>query len=363
MSDLQLSLLMIGAVVVAVVYLYNWLQERRLRHRLQQGFGEARHDVLLKGAYEPVAGEARLEPQFVAAEPAARWDQAISGSPGPGAGMDGAPAGFDDVLDYVAEIRAEGAIADAVISELTSKIASCGKPARLSGFDPKRGGWEDVVRGGGVRYTQLRAGLQIANRAGPVNATQLATFCDSVRHCAERIPAAQECPDAQAALKSARELDAFCAKVDVAIGVNIVAPEGEPFSGTRIRTAAEAAGFKLEPDGVFHFRGDGRQTLFTLDNHEPAPFLPESIKSLTTAGITLLLDVPRVANGSSVLERMLGIAGSLAAALGGRLVDDNRATLSEAGVSRIKEQLASIQAAMTARGVPAGGVRALRLFS
>ena len=31
------------------------------------------------------------------------------------------------------------------------------------------------------------------------------------------------------------------------------------------------------------------RTLFTLDNHEPAPFLPEQIKHLSTAGITLLL--------------------------------------------------------------------------
>jgi len=44
-------------------------------------------------------------------------------------------------------------------------------------------------------------------------------------------------------------------------------------------------------------------------------------------------------------------------------VDDNRAALSEAGTARIKEQLRSIHAAMAKRGVPAGGARALRLFS
>jgi hypothetical protein len=362
MSDLQLSLLMIGAVVVCAVYLYNWVQERRLRRRLRQAFGDARDDVLLKGGFEPVTGDGRLEPQFVPAGPA-RWEEAARAASGASVDADRGSAGFDAVLDFVAEIAAEATIADALVGELSSRVASCGKPARISGLDPKRGGWEDVVRGAGGRYTRLQAGLQIVNRAGPVNAAQLATFCDAVRHCAEKIPAAVECPDAQAALKSARELDAFCANVDVAIGVNIIAPESQSFAGTRIRAAAEAAGFKLEPDGVFHYRGDGRQTLFTLDNHEPAPFLPESIKALSTSGITLLLDVPRVANGGSVLERMLEVADQLAVALGGRLVDDNRAMLSEAGVSRIKGQLGSIQAAMAARDVPAGGARALRLFS
>jgi FtsZ-interacting cell division protein ZipA len=60
---------------------------------------------------------------------------------------------------------------------------------------------------------------------------------------------------------------------------------------------------------------------------------------------------------------MLKIAVGLAAGLGGRVVDDNRAVLTEAGAARIKEQLRSIHAAMAKQGVPAGSARALRLFS
>jgi len=355
MSDLQLSLLMIGAVVVGAVFIYNWVQERRLRRRLQQSFGEAHDDILLKTGLDSTLSDGRLEPQLVAGAPEAH--PAITPA-------DEAAAGFDDLLDYVAEISAEATISEALVGELISRIASCGKPAHARGFDAQRGGWEDIVRGAGGRYSRLRAGLQIVNRAGPVSTAQLAAFVDAVRQCAEKAPAAAvECPDPQAALKLARDLDAFCATVDVAIGVNIIAPEGQAFAGTRIRAAAESVGFKLEPDGVFHFRGGARLSLFTLDNHEPAPFLPESIKGLSTSGITLMLDVPRVANGEDVLARMLNVAENLASAIGGRLVDDNRTTLSEAGVGRIREQLGSIQAAMAARDVPAGGARALRLFS
>jgi ZipA, C-terminal FtsZ-binding domain len=359
MSDLQLSLLMIGAVVVGAVLTYNWVQERSLRRRLQQSFGAAHDDVLLKAGLDSTLGDGRLEPQLVAGVPA-RGLEAFGAT----AETEEGDAGFDALLDYVAEIAAEATMSEALVGELVSRVSSCGKPARARGFDPQRGEWEDIVRGTGGRYTRLRAGLQIANRAGPVSTAQLAAFCDGVAQCAEKVPAAAvECPDPQAALKLARDLDAFCATVDVAIGVNIVAPEGQPFAGTRIRAAAESVGFKLEPDGVFYFRGGDRHALFTLDNHEPAPFIPESIKGLSTSGITLLLDVPRVANGAEVLARMLNVAENLASAIGGRLVDDNRATLSDAGVSRIREQLSSIQAAMTARDVPAGGTRALRLFS
>jgi hypothetical protein len=359
MSDLQISLLMIGAVVVGAVFIYNWIQERGLRRRLQQSFGEAHDDVLLKTGRGSMPGDGRLEPQFGAATHVRTPEP-----PRAATEADEAAAGFDGLLDYVAEISAEGAISDALVGELLSRLASCGKPARVRGFDSRRDAWEDIERGGGGRYARIQAGLQIANRSGPVNTAQLAAFCDAVRQCAEKIPAAaSECPDPQEALKIARDLDAFCATVDVAIGVNIIAPQGEAFGGTRIRAAAESVGFKLESDGVFHFRGGGRQTLFTLDNHEPAPFLPESIKALTTSGITLLLDVPRVAQGGEVLQRMLNVAENLASALDGRLVDDNRAPLSEAGVNHIKEQLRSIQAAMAASDVPAGEARALRLFS
>jgi FtsZ-interacting cell division protein ZipA len=358
MSDLQLSLLVIGAVVVGAVYLYNWVQERRLRSRLQQAFGSAHEDVLLRPGAAAAHADGRLEPQLAPAD-AAGGAEAAAEKPSAAPAV----AGFDAVLDYVAEINGSAPIADSLLAELSSKIASCGKPARITGFEPRSGAWEELARGAGGRYTRLRLGLQLVNRAGAVNPAQLATFCDAVRQCADRIPAEAVCPDTHAALRAARELDAFCASVDVAIGVNVVAHEGGAFAGTRIRALAESAGFKLGPEGIFHYRDEHRQTLFTLDNHEPAPFLPESIKAISTRGVTLLLDVPRVARGVEALEQMLRIAGGLAAGLGGNVVDDNRATLTEAGAERIKGQLRSIHAAMAKQGVQPGGARALRLFS
>jgi len=358
MSDLQLSLLVIGAVVVGAIYLYNWLQERSLHRRLQQAFGEGHEDVLLKGAAAAPPQEGRVEPQLAPAGSARAKSAAVDDAPAAPAA-----AGFDALLDYVTEINGSAPISDALIGELSSKIASCGKPARITGFEPRSGVWEETARGSGGRYTRLRLGLQLVNRGGAVNPAQLATFCDAVRQCADRMPAEAVCPDTHEALKVAREIDQFCASVDVAIGVNVVAPEGASFAGTRIRALAEAAGLKLEPDGIFHYRDEQRRTLFTLDNHEPAPFLPESIKGITTRGVTLMLDVPRVAHGVEALELMLKIASGLAVGLAGNLVDDNRATLTEAGATRIKDQLRSIHAAMAKQGVPAGGARALRLFS
>jgi hypothetical protein len=360
MSDLQISLLVIGIVVVGAVYLFNWAQERKLRRKLEKAFGAEHDDVLLRSA-PPVAGDGRTEPQLQPAE-----DLPAEPAPAPIAMTSEslAPApDLDSALDFVARIDAGAAISDGVIAEMLSRIAVCGKPVRGVGFDPDTGQWEDLGRSGGNRYARLCLALQLVNRSGPASPAQLAAFCDAVRSSADKIPAAVDFPDSDAALKRAHDLDSFCAEVDVAIGINIVAPTGAMFSGTQIRSLAESAGFKLEPEGVFHFRNDGRQTLFTLDNHEPAPFIPEQVKSLSTSGITLLLDVPRVADGQSVLDRMIEIGMSFARSLGGQLVDDNRAALTEPGIAKIKRQLAALYAQMEARGIRAGSERALRLFS
>lgn len=379
MSDLQISLLVIGVVVVGAVYLFNRLQERKLRRKLEQAFGAEHDDVLLE-APQPSPADPRIEPQL---QPAPA-DSAVIASrepeprPGPGsakkpeaetvpaAAMSAAlpPApGLDPAIDCIAQIDASKPIADAVIAELLGKIAVCGKPVRGVGFNADAAQWEDLGRAGSDRYARLYLALQLVNRAGPVNPAQLAAFCEAVKSCAEKIPAAAMLPDTDEALQQARELDAFCAEVDVAIGINIVAQKAGAFSGTKIRALAEAAGFKLEPEGVFHYRNDERRILFTLDNHEPAPFIPEQIKSLSTTGITLLLDVPRVANGHKVLDRMFDVGNHFAHGLGGQMVDDNRVALNETGVAKIKQQLGAILAAMAERGIQAGSERALRLFS
>ena len=353
MSDLQFSLIVIGVTIIGGVWLYNWVQERNYRKRLDQAFGAAPQDVLLPGGAQPQAGASRVEPVV----PASVAPAAGGSAPAPAR-----PAGQDPDpdLDCSAEIEAATA-AEGPVDELLSKLADCGRPVRVQGFGAEA--WEEVTRGRGARYHRLRVALQLVNRSGTVNAAQLGIFCDAARACAQKLKGRVALPDPEAVLKAAHDLDAFCSNVDVAIGVNIVAEGSAAFSGTRIRELAEAAGFTLEPEGVFHYRGGRRRTLFTLDNHQPAPFLPERLKGLSTQGVTLMLDVPRVADGPAALDRMLEVARELAAALGGRLVDDNRAPLSEAGIAHIREQLQTINAALAARGITAGGERALRLFS
>ena len=364
MSDLQLSLIVIGVLVIGGVYLFNWLQERRFRRRLGQAFAGEREDVLLRATPDAAA---RVEPQIASAVKAATDPEAGAAETpvnAVSAAASGAPlADFDSLIDYVAQIDGSAPVSTRAIDELIARTTACGKPYRIAGFNPLSGHWDDLSRASRGGHTKLRVAMQLVNRSGSITPAQLSMFCDAVRHCAELSSAVAACPETQAALTAARELDEFCAEVDVAIGANVIAAEGRAFAGTRIRALAEELGFRLEPDGVFRFRDDQRQVLFTLDNHEPAPLLPEQIKSLVTRGVTLLLDVPRVPDGLRVLDRMFEIGAGLAQGLEGSLVDDNRAALNAGGIARIRQQVAGIYAKMEARGVSAGSPRALRLFS
>lgn len=375
MSDLQLSLLIIGAAVVGVVYLFNLFQERKLRRRLERAFATEHDDVLLDAPPQEMA-RGRIEPQLAPADAmtGTAMDESVPEMPQAAADaldsdgqsrFDALPdvPGFDPAIDCAAQIDASVPIPDNIIGELLSRLAAIGKPVRAAGFDSRTGRWELLDGTGSGQYKTLRFAMQLVNRGGVVQAAQLVAFCDLIRDRAGKAGGVATLPDIESTLEVARNLDDFCADVDVAIGVNIIAGKGESFAGTKIRGLAEAVGFKLESAGVFHYRNDQRQILFALDNHEPAPFIPEQIKSLTTSGITLLLDVPRVAGGQQVLDRMLEIGRNLEQGLCGKLVDDNRVALNAAGIAKIRQQLGAIQAKMDACGIGAGSERALRLFS
>jgi hypothetical protein len=352
MSDLQIALVAIGLLVVGGVYAFNLWQERKLRQRLERAFEGGHDDVLLKtAAPEPEPAAARIEPSMggspAVAEPAAAV----------------AADGADPLIEFAADIELNEPAGDAALRELLSQLATFGKPARLLGWDEAAGAWQVLGRGAHGDCRRLLAALQLVNRAGPVHAPQLNGFCDAVRAWAGHHGGEVEIDDTAQALLAARELDVFCGDMDVAIGLNVVAQSGGAFSGEQIAAAAASAGFSLEADGVFHWCDADGQTLFTLENHEPEAFAEDRLAAMQTPGLTLLLEVPRIADGTAALDRMAQTGTMIAEALGGFVVDDNRVPLQDAGLARIKTQLQGICATMAERQIPAGSPRAQRLFA
>ena len=356
MSDLQISLLAIGALVVAGVYLFNGWQERQFRRHAERAFAREHDDVLLRETpSQEEISTGRVEPTLksestpVPFRAAAKTQTATL---------------VDPLIDYVVEVEIPSPTDGVDLHEELLTLASgWGKSVLVAGYDPGSGEWRAAGIGGNVGFPRLRFAMQMSNRAGCVEQNQLAVFREAVIRWSERNRGEVKCLDIAEAHAMAVQLDRFCAEVDIAIGISVITADGNPFSGTKIRALAEAAGLKLEPDGVFYSRGDYGDTRFTLDNHEPMPFVPEQVKTLFTRGITFLLDVPRVDGALRAFDTMLEMARNFASALDGTLVDDNRSALSDEAISKIRNQLESILVKMEAGQIAAGGTRALRLFS
>ena len=272
-------------------------------------------------------------------------------------------ANIDETIDCVATMSSGTPLTASQVSEVLSGVAACGRAWRAAGYNAGSGRWEEINRAVTGQYSRLRLALQMANRGGPLSAVQLGAFNDGLNMLATRFAASIQLPDADKVLADAKALDDFCVEVDVAIGINVITTDAEGFSGARVRALVESEGFALEPDGVFHLEDANANTLLTISNQEAAPFLPEVVSGMTTKGITLLLDVPRVADADGALQRMFELGRSLSVTLKGRLVDDNRATLTASSMDKIRQQLRDVHAAMNARGVAPGSPRALRLFS
>jgi hypothetical protein len=353
LSELQMGLLALGVAVVVGVFGFNKWQE--IKHRKAgRGFESGHEDVLFaKRAVadapqgEPVdathGADARIEPHWEERD-ADIAPVVVTSKPAVSARAD-ASATLDERIDYVAEIEFGAPLS----GEQTAAIVAGFETARAIGCDGFNGAaqtWEGPVAGS--QYRKIRLGLQLTDRGGPIREADLAGFQRAIDALATEAGAAVAWAGAQHPLTNAVELDAFCAEVDVQIGISLVA--GATFAETKFRGLAEANGFVREDDGVFRRRTEDGLELLTLRQSAPA-------------AVSLLLDVPRVPREAAVFGLMAHCARTLAKGLDARIVDDNQRALDDSMLAKIGQGVAGIHARMEAAGLPAGGALALRLFA
>lgn len=386
MSDLQIGLLLIGAVVVAAVLLFNWIQERRFRKQADAAFQTPVGDALMDPGAAPQEAYKRIEPalQAPAYDLARESDAAEIGEPhfsaeaaAPQAEAASVPvdepvpvartvpastAPYDELIEYRIRIGSDGVPASE-FGEVFSQVRALGKAVRWMGLPVDAAEWEDIQPWRDVQYQQVVVTMQLADRNGAVQEDQLAALCALVQAMAQNHNLRIACDDMGDALERAQAIDRFCVDVDVLIGLNVVARGEGAVNLTRIEQAAEDSGMVLGVDGVFQLLDSRGEPLYALCNHDAEPFSPEVVDGQTSQGVTLQFDVPRVPDGLKVFDGMVGFGRKLANEVGGILVDDNLRPLTDTGIEKIRVQLMHIYERMEARGVPSGSRRALRLFS
>jgi hypothetical protein len=383
-SELQIALIGAGVAGVAMVWGYNIWQDRQHRKTADRIFKGGHGDALLPeeqgmGTSPGKDDDERQEPHFgdeggIPDEQSGAEDtvpvvadavQEPQGSAPPAVYPVGcADAVADCVLHLVAAepipAPAVWAIQNAWTGELSKPVHWLAKKATEGDAGAT---WQPVDAHDTGRYAEWAVAIQLADRRGPVSDAELARFFDGVQHLAQQTSAALDLPSRGETVLRAAKLDEFCAAVDIQFVLHVVEASGGVFAGTKLRGVAEAAGLALEADGVFRARDAEGGEMFTVANLGAERLEADSIKSLATHGLTLSLDVPRVSDGTLAFDRMLATARQLSGALGGVLVDAQRAPLADAMVDAIRAKTAELQARMNEAGIAPGSTRALRLFS
>lgn len=424
MTELQIGLIGLGATAVVGVFGYNKWQEYRQRKLAEAVLKPHHADILLgdgpKAGPQPLVtersepefrsestaqGGERVEPVFVDLHPtlpSADMIAAADETPVPKAPVFEIPAApvepmplpeaaplpmfaqapadipddapeipagalppelLDPRLEFIVAMElVEPVSAIDIIHSQRPALVRLSKPVHWIGYNERTREWERLAPDSELKLRRLRVGLQLVNRQGPLSDGDMTIFTNAMNALADELMAVADMPSSRV-LDQAAEIDQFCAAVDLEIGLNLVS-RGSAFTGTKIRALAEAAGLVLGAGGSFTRYDDNGRVLFSLQNFESTQFSADTLRTLTTHGLTFLLDVPRVDHGERTFTQMIEIAKRFADTLNGALVDDNRQPLSDSQLDHIRREfIGKPQATMASYGLIAGSPQALRLFS
>lgn len=374
MSELQISLLLIGVAVVLAMVGYNWWLQRQYRRKFGAAFEPGREDALYRTVAEksePVSAAEEL-PLVSAADTLIEEveqtlpgdiEQALPGAPLRVPTADGVCALLDNATDYVALLSLKAPASAQALAPLWQKRFDFGKNVHACGLNAATGAWEKVIAESPLAYSAFKLALQLVDRSGAVSEVRLSDFRDMVLDIAMQLEAEADLPDEVATSARAAELDSFCAEVDRMIGLNIL-PSGErQFSGVEVTHVTELHGMSLQADGAFHLLDEQGHTLFSLGNLDNTPFQHHTLAQTWIGGLTLLLDVPRVEQPALRFDQMAVLARQLAMDLRAAVVDDHRVALGVAGFAQIREQIAAIEERMVSGHIIPGSAQARRLFA
>jgi hypothetical protein len=201
----------------------------------------------------------------------------------------------------------------------------------------------------------LRIGMQLANRVGPIDANDFAHFQQAVNRFAAAHGAHVQFEDGREAVARAIALDRACAETDIEVVVNVIDEAGHGLARNNVARSARAFNLTEAGERFLAFGIDGRQVYeLRLERLDPPA---------TGVRVCFALDVSQVESGHDAWAEMVATARGVAAQLHGRLIDDKGQPLAEAGLDALARTIATVQTRMRAVGVSPGSAVAARLYS
>ena len=343
MSDLQIGLIALGVLLILVVVVFNWWQDRRVRAKMREHFPEEENDALLGATKSSIApsGE-RREPGF---------SQVAQGE---------LPAEDEDEVDHPLEAVLDISFAHPVSADALQKALHGlhhigGKPVRI--FAERDGGGHRARLRAGESYLSIQLAILLANRGGPLTAIEWSQLWTVAQELIAKFEGSVEAPEQDTVTDRAAQLDAACAELDVQVGLAL-RPE-EPMSLAQIQSIARDVGFMPHGRHLAWMADSGLpRFLLLMDGAAAADLQAESV-----ARLDLLLDLPNSPVDTQPFSRMAGVGRDLARRLGTVLLDDQGRPVAGDSDAMVDEQLTAIYDRLQAMGFTPGESRTALVFS
>lgn len=339
---LTTALVILGAVVLAALALQSWWSLRRDKPR---------------GPAEAGDSKLRVEPSLLDTEPALAETPAALRAPGKRLPR------LDALIDAIAPLALDGPITgELALQHLPSSRRAGTKPFYVEGLDTETGEWDAIAAG--RRYSELQAGVQLANRSGPLNAIEYSEFVQKLQAFAEAVGATADVPDMLEVVARARELDGLTAPLDAQLSVTL-RTNGVAWSVGFVQQVAARQG--LVPGGL-----PGRLVLPSSEENappllvlavDPQAALSEDPQAAVVRECTLTLDVPQTPAGQEPFPAWHLTGRQLADDLDATAVDDQGQNITLHAYDAIGKELDELYQRLERLDLAAGTPVARRLFS
>lgn len=268
-------------------------------------------------------------------------------------------------LEYVARIPGKNVIKrDSALGIYRQNEFDLSKPHRIFGLSHPTRMWCDLEKQPETaRFTDFGLTLQLADRDGPADESELNQFSQIVLKLSEvfgrRFQFSCGLDDA---LNQAQYLDGLIRKYDALAILNIVA-RNDPFQLSDIDAAARELGMAPNPRSVY-VKYENDRPVYRLADREKARRDDDGDDDphRVTRGLTLFMDIPRTLDPARVFNDMVADAKELCKRLDGKLVDDNHRGMTQKGLKRIGQEIRTMATEMEKDGIPPGRERATKLF-
>ncbi len=381
MSTLQISLAIVGGLILAGVVAYNaWVTSRsapRTARDLPEGetsVQESQNTAASTELHDPTNTEPMSHERI---EPVLRDDpveavsvrEEVRAMPSAAVTLNhviNAPEkrpGLDALIDVITPLQLDGEVSgDAVIAALPGTRRVGSKPFAVEGLVEDGGEWESPRPG--RRYIALQAGVQLANRAGGLNDIEFSEFVAKAQTFADAVGALPDFPDMRAEVARARELDAFASGHDAQLGFTLRARRAAWSPGYVAQNAARLGFVAGVLPGRMVLPGSavGQAPILSLSFDTQAA-LAEDPEQSALREVNLSLEVTHVPRSEQPFVRLRQAAAALSESMEGVITDDAGQPLSTDTMDRIGADLEALYDALDSHDLSAGSPQARRLFS